>query len=118
MSRAFTESVVEETALSSLESQSYALLHDPDIAAGEPGAERGDPSYRDVVQEARQRQALGRLNPLVPGVWARLNSRGDSIIPAKRDLVRKQWIPRNRRAAHPLRKARRARRGVRRALRC
>ena len=34
----------------------------PDIAAGELGAERSDPNYRDVILEERPRQALARLN--------------------------------------------------------
>jgi len=59
----FAESVVEDAALAWLEAQGYAVLHGPDIAAGEPGAERRDPDYRDVLLERRLRQALTRLNP-------------------------------------------------------
>ena len=44
-----TESVVEDAALAWLEALGYAVLHGPDIAAGEPGAERSDPNYRDVL---------------------------------------------------------------------
>src|SRR6185503_19555896 len=44
----------------------YAVLHGPDIAAGEPGAERSDPNYRDVLLDRRLRQALLRLNPEMP----------------------------------------------------
>jgi type I restriction enzyme R subunit len=66
MSRAFCESVVEEAALSWLEELGYAVLHGPDIAAGEAGAERNDPNYRDVLLERRVRQALVRLNPDLP----------------------------------------------------
>ena len=62
----FAESVVEEAALAWLEELGYATLHGPDIAAGEPAAERSDPSYRDVVLEGRLRQALKRLNPGLP----------------------------------------------------
>jgi type I restriction enzyme R subunit len=62
----FTESVVEDAALAWLEVLGYQVLHGPDIAAGEPGAERSDPNYRDVVLEGRLRQALARLNPDVP----------------------------------------------------
>ena len=62
----FTESVVEDAALAWLEGLGYAVLHGPDIAAGEPGAERGDPNYRDVFLERRLRQALVRLNPDLP----------------------------------------------------
>ncbi len=63
---AFTESVVEDAALGWLEALGYAVLHGPDIAAGEPGAERSDPNYRDVLLEGRLRQALNRLNPNLP----------------------------------------------------
>ena len=66
MRAAFTESLVEEAALAWLEGLGYAVLHGPDIAAGEPGAERNDPNYRDVVLERRLRQALVRLNPDLP----------------------------------------------------
>ena len=31
------------------------MLHGPEIAAGEPGAERSDPHYRDVLLERRLR---------------------------------------------------------------
>ena len=40
MTRAFIESVVEDAALGWLEALGYAVLHGPDIAAGEPPAER------------------------------------------------------------------------------
>ena len=62
----FTESVVEEAALAWLEAIGDAVLCGPDIAAGEPGAERSDPNYRDVALERRLRQALGHLNPGLP----------------------------------------------------
>ncbi|MDO8771054.1 MAG: type I restriction endonuclease subunit R [Burkholderiaceae bacterium] len=61
-----TESVVEEAALAWLEGLGYAVLHGPDIAIGEPAAERSDPNYRDVVLEGRLRQTLGHLNPELP----------------------------------------------------
>ncbi len=62
----FTESVVEDAALAWLEALGYEVLHGPEIAAGEPGAERSDPNYRDVLLERRLRQALVRLNPNLP----------------------------------------------------
>jgi len=62
MSGSFSESVVEDAALAWLEALGYAVLHGPDIAAGEPGAERSDPNYRDVLLEGRLRQSLVRLN--------------------------------------------------------
>jgi len=60
----FTESVVEEAALAWLESLGYTILHGPEIAPGEPFAERDD--YGQVVLERRLRQALARLNPQAP----------------------------------------------------
>ena len=66
MTADFTESVVEEAALAWLEALGYSVLHGPDIAVGEPAAERTDPGYRDVVLERRLRQALVGLNPAVP----------------------------------------------------
>ena len=66
MSGNFTESIVGEAALACLEALGYAVLHGPEIAAGEPGAERSDPNYRDVVLDGRLRQALFRLNPDLP----------------------------------------------------
>ncbi len=62
----FTESTVEDAALAWLEALGYEVKHGPEIAAGEPGAERSDPNYRDVVLEGRLRQALSRLNPTLP----------------------------------------------------
>ncbi len=63
---AFTESVVEGAALAWLEALGYRVLHGPDVAAGEPGAERNDPKYGDVLLERRLRQALVRLNSGLP----------------------------------------------------
>jgi len=62
----FLESIVEDAALAWLQGLGYAVLHGPEIAAGMPGAERSDPSYRDAVLEGRLRQALVRLNPDPP----------------------------------------------------
>ena len=66
VSPVFTESVVEEAALGWLESLGYSILHGPEIAFGEPAAERRDPGYRDIVLERRLRDALARLNPELP----------------------------------------------------
>ncbi|NPV81559.1 MAG: type I restriction endonuclease subunit R [Firmicutes bacterium] len=60
----FTESTVEQAALAWLESLGYAILSGPEIAPGEPQAERRE--YRQVVLERRVRQALQQLNPYVP----------------------------------------------------
>jgi type I restriction enzyme, R subunit len=62
----FSESVVEQAALAWLEGLGYEILSGPNVAAGEPGAERTDPEYHDVILERRLRQALQRLNPALP----------------------------------------------------
>lgn len=59
----FSESVVEDAALAWLGELGYGVLHGPNIAFGEPAAERKDPNYRDVYLENRLRQAIERLNP-------------------------------------------------------
>ena len=60
----FTESVVEQAALAWLESLGWSVKHGLEIAPGDPGAERAD--YAQVVLEARLREALRRLNPMLP----------------------------------------------------
>ena len=59
-----SESILEDTTLSWLESLGYQVLHGPDIALEEPFAERE--SYSDVVLKERLREAVYRLNPNVP----------------------------------------------------
>jgi len=59
-----SESIIEDTTLSWLESLGYQVLHGPDIAPEEPFAERE--SYSDVVLKERLREAVYRLNPNVP----------------------------------------------------
>ncbi|MCU0523226.1 MAG: type I restriction endonuclease [Elainella sp. Prado103] len=61
----FTESDVEEVALSYLEELGYTPLHGSDIAPGEPNAERNTPG--DVILEGRLRSALAQINPQIPG---------------------------------------------------
>jgi type I restriction enzyme R subunit len=63
MSGAFTESVVEQAAPVWLEALGYAVLQEPDIAAGMLGVERREPNYCDMVLEDRLCQTLVRLNP-------------------------------------------------------
>ena len=64
MSPAFRESDIERAALAWLKSLGYLILSGPEIAPGEPAAERDN--YGQVVLEYRLRQALARLNPQVP----------------------------------------------------
>jgi len=64
VSSAFTESVVEQAALSWLESVGWQVRSGADIAPGEPTAERDD--YGQVVLAHRLRDALARLNASLP----------------------------------------------------
>ncbi len=64
MANGVTESVVEQATLDWFESLGYQVLHGPDIAPGEPAAERQ--GYDDVVLAGRLRDALARLNPRLP----------------------------------------------------
>ena len=64
--RSLFESTVETAALGWLKELGYEILYGPDIAAGEPAAERSDPDYRDVILEVRLLRALVRLNPGLP----------------------------------------------------
>jgi type I restriction enzyme R subunit len=66
MSTGFAESTVEQATLAWVESRGFTIAHGPDIAFGQPGAERSEPTYRDVVLEWRLREALVRLNPDLP----------------------------------------------------
>ena len=62
--QSLTKSDVESATLAWLESLSWTAKHAPDIAPGEPAAERRD--YAQVVMEDRLRQAPARLNPALP----------------------------------------------------
>jgi type I restriction enzyme R subunit len=62
--RGITESVIEEAALNWLEGLGYQIASGPNIAPGELFAERD--SYDEVVLAKRLREAVGRLNPLLP----------------------------------------------------
>ena len=71
------EDDVEQACLSWLEGLGWSITHGPDIAPGEPGAERA--AYEDVVLAGRLREALERLNPGLPAM---------SIYDALRKLTR------------------------------
>lgn len=64
MASSFTESIVEAAAPGWLEELGYAVLYGPDIAAGDLGAERSAPAFRDVVLDTRLRNASARLSSL------------------------------------------------------
>ena len=60
----FTESEVESAALAWLESLDWRIKHGPEIAPGEPFAERDD--YREAILPQRLKDALTQLNPELP----------------------------------------------------
>jgi type I site-specific restriction-modification system R (restriction) subunit len=60
----FTESTVEEAALSWFKDLQYGVAHAPHLAPGEIVAERS--SFSDVILVRRLRDAIARLNPTVP----------------------------------------------------
>jgi len=63
MPKSVTESTVEDAALHWFEGMGYFILNGPDIAPGEPAAERTD--FSEVVLANRLRSALSRLNPSI-----------------------------------------------------
>jgi type I restriction enzyme R subunit len=90
---AFTESVVEDAALAWLQAIGWPVAHGPDIAPDMPAAERAN--YNEVVLGTRLRDALARLNPMLPA---------DALEDAYRKLTRPEGadlIQRNR-ALHRL----------------
>ena len=59
----FTESTVEDAALSWFRELGYGIGHGPHLAPGEPAAERD--SFGDVVLVGHLRDAIRRLNPSI-----------------------------------------------------
>ena len=58
------ESIVEDATLEWFGALGYAVEHGPQLAPGEPAAERD--SFSDVVLVGRLREAIRRLNPAIP----------------------------------------------------
>ena len=58
------ESIVEDAALEWFRELGYAVGHGPQLAPGEPAAERD--SFGEVVLAGRLREAIRRLNPAIP----------------------------------------------------
>ncbi|MDP1697811.1 MAG: type I restriction endonuclease subunit R [Xanthomonadaceae bacterium] len=58
------ESTVEDAALEWFRELGYAIGHGPQLAPGEPAAERD--SFAEVVLAGRLREAIARLNPSIP----------------------------------------------------
>ncbi len=91
MSAAFTESSVESATLEWFRELGYATLFGPDIAPGEPKAERD--SYNQIVLHGRLKAALCRINPALPP---------DAIEEAFRKITRQELptLIQNNRAFH------------------
>lgn len=60
----FNESTVEEAALNWFSELGYGIANGPDLAPGEPGAERD--SFSDVILIGRLRDAVQHFNPNIP----------------------------------------------------
>jgi len=60
----FNESHIEEAALEWFGELGYAVGHGPQLAPGEPSAERD--SFGEVVLVGRLREAIRRLNQAIP----------------------------------------------------
>ncbi|MBK8477255.1 MAG: type I restriction endonuclease subunit R [Opitutaceae bacterium] len=58
------ESTVEDASLSWFSDLGYVVCHGPEMAPGEPAAERD--GFGDVVLVERLREAIRRLNPAIP----------------------------------------------------
>ena len=58
------ESIVEDAAREWFGELGYAVGHGPQLAPGEPAAERD--SFSEVVLVGRLREATRRLNPAIP----------------------------------------------------
>jgi type I restriction enzyme R subunit len=58
------ESIVEDAALEWFGELGFAVGHGPQLAPGEPAAERD--SFSEVVMVGRLREAIRRLNPAIP----------------------------------------------------
>ncbi len=58
------ESIVEDAALEWFGELGYAVGHGPQLAPGEPAAERD--SFGEVVLVGRLREAIRRLDPAIP----------------------------------------------------
>lgn len=67
MSR-FNKSEGEDAALKWLVGLGYEEAHGPDIAAGEPGAERTDPGYRDILLERGPLRRIATVEGWILGV--------------------------------------------------
>lgn len=61
---ALGESIVEDAALTWFRELGYAVGHGPQLAPGEPAAERE--SFSEVVLVGRLRKAIRRLSPAIP----------------------------------------------------
>lgn len=83
-STSFTESLVEQAALTWVEGIGWSIRNGLEIAPGEPAAERLD--FGQIVLAQRLRDALARLNPALP-VEARQDAFRRLMRPDAADLI-------------------------------
>lgn len=62
----YTESEVEEVALSWLQGLGYQVAYGPDLLPGGPSPERYDEQFRETILKDRLLSAMLRLNPEIP----------------------------------------------------
>jgi len=78
------ESIIEEAALEWFGELGYAVGHGPQLAPGEAAAERD--SFGEGVLVGRVREALRRLNPVIPEE-AREEALPDGILYSQPDIL-------------------------------
>ncbi len=78
------ESIIEEAALEWFVELGYAIGHGPQLAPGEPLAERD--SFGEVVLVGRLREAILRLNPAIPEEASACAAHADGRVAIKRNL--------------------------------
>jgi type I restriction enzyme, R subunit len=93
--KSFTESIVEEAALSWLEELGYQIKNGPGIAPGESEAERAD--FSKVILEGRLHESLSRLNPKLPSealedAFRKLTRAEGSTLEARNRTVHKMIV--------------------------
>jgi len=78
------ESIVDAAALEWFGEQGYAVGHGPQMAPGEPAAERD--GFGEIVLVGRLREAIRRLNPAIPEEASACSSHAEKRATGKRYL--------------------------------
>jgi len=79
-----TESIVEDAALTWFGELGYAVGHGPQMAPGEPAAERD--AFGEAVLVGRLREGIRRLNPAIPEEASACADHADRRATSKRYL--------------------------------